>query len=101
MALACIMVVCLLVSRLADVRVRERLATTQETAPDQLRRPTTRPTMRWLFQCFEGVDLHPMTLPQGPPATQVLRLNAVHRLVLRLLGPAYEDRYLLSAESAK
>jgi hypothetical protein len=30
-----------------------------------------------------------------------LRLNAVHRLVLRLLGPAYEVRYLLSSESAK
>ncbi len=101
MALAFIMVVCLLVYRLAEVRVRERLAATHETVPDQLRRPTARPTMRWLFHCFEGIDLHHMTLPQGPPLTQVLRLNAVHRLVLRLLGPAYEDRYLLSSESAK
>jgi transposase len=101
MALAFIMVLCLLVYRLAEVRVREQLAATHETVPDQLRRPTARPTMRWLFQCFEGIDLHHMTLPQGPPATQVLRLNAVHRLVLRLLGPAYEDRYFLSSESAK
>ena len=101
MALAFIIVVCLLVYRLAEVRVRERLAATHETVPDQLRRPTARPTMRWLFQCFEGIDLHHMTLPQGPRSTQVLRLNAVHRLVVRLLGPAYEDRYLLSAESAK
>ena len=101
MALAFIMVVCLLVYRLAEVRVRERLAATHETVPDQLRRPTARPTMRWLFQCFEGIDLHHMTLPEGPRTTQVLRLNAVHRLVLRLLGPAYEDRYLLSSETAK
>jgi transposase len=101
MALAFIMVLCLLVYRLAEVRVRERLAATQETVPDQLRRPTARPTMRWLFQCFEGIDLHHMTLPEGTLATQVLRLNAVHRLVLRLLGPAYEVRYLLSSESAK
>jgi hypothetical protein len=101
MALAFIMVVCLLVYRLAEVRVRARLAATHETVPDQLRRPTARPTMRWLFQCFEGIDLHHMTLPEGPRTTQVLRLNAVHRLVLRLLGPAYVDRYLLSAESAK
>ena len=62
---------------------------------------TARPTMRWLFQCFEGIDLHHMTLPEGLRTTQVLRLNAVHRLVLRLLGPAYEDRYLLSSETAK
>jgi transposase len=101
MALAFLMVVCLLVYRLAEVRVRERLTATQETVPDQLRRPTARPTMRWLFQCFEGIDLHHMTLPEGLRTTQVLRLNAVHRLVLRLLGPAYEDRYLLSSETAK
>jgi transposase len=101
MALAFIMVLCLLVYRLAEVRVRVRLAATQATVPDQLRRPTTRPTMRWLFQCFEGIDLHHMTLPEGTRTTQVLRLNAVHRLVLRLLGPAYEDRYLLSSETAK
>ena len=63
--------------------------------PDQLRRPTARPTMRWLFQCFEGLDLHHLTLPDGTRHTQVLRLNAVHRQVLRLLGPAYENRYVV------
>ena len=101
MAVAFIMVLCLLVYRLAEVRIRERLAATGKTVPDQLRRPTARPTMRWLFQCFEGLDLHHLTFPDGTRHTQVLRLNAVHCLVLRLLGPAYEDRYLLSSESVK
>jgi transposase len=101
MALAFSMVRCLLVYRLAEVRVRQRLAATQETVPDQLRRPTTRPTMRWLFQCFEGIDLHYLTFPDGACATQVLRLSALHRQVLRLLGPAYENRYLVSGASAK
>ena len=49
MALAFVMVLCLLVYRLAELRVRQRLAVTQQTVPDQLRRPTSRPTMRWLF----------------------------------------------------
>jgi transposase len=100
MALAFVMVLCLLVYRLAERRVRQRLAATQETVPDQLRRPTSRPTMRWLFQCFEGIDLHHMTLPDGTRTTQILRLSAVHRQVLRLLGPAYEHRFLVSAEHA-
>ena len=100
MALAFIMVLCLLVYRLAERRVRQRLAATQETVPDQLRRPTSRPTMRWLFQCFEGIDLHHLTLPDGTRTTQILRLSAVHRRVVRLLGPAYEHRYLVSAEHA-
>ncbi len=101
MALAFIMVLCLLVYRLAEVRVRQRLAATQETVSNQLRRPTTRPTMRWLFQCFEGIDLHHLTVPDGSRITQVLRLSALHRQVLRLLGPAYEFRYLVSGASAK
>jgi hypothetical protein len=69
--------------------------------PDQLRRPTARPTMRWLFQCFEGIDLHHLTLPDGTRSTQVLRLSTLHRHVLRLLGPAYENRYLVADEGAK
>src|SRR5262249_17476764 len=71
MALAFIMVLCLLVYRLAEVRVRQRLMTTEETVPDQLRRPTARPTMRWLFQCFEGLDLHHLTWPDGTRHTQL------------------------------
>lgn len=59
-------------------------------------KPTARPTLRWLFQCFEGLDLHHLTFPDGTRHTQVLRLNAVHRQVLHLLGPAYEDCYLVS-----
>ena len=96
MALAFLMVLCLLVYRLAERRVRDRLLAAHETVPDQLRRPTTRPTMRWLFQCFEGIDLHHMTLPDGTHITQVLRLSALHRQVLRLLGPAYENCYFAS-----
>jgi transposase len=101
MALAFIMVLCLLVYRLAEVRVRHRLMATEETAPDQLRRPTARPTMRWLFQCFEGLDLPHLTWPNGTRHTQVLRLTAVHRRVSHLLGPAYENCYLVDQQSAQ
>src|SRR5215468_2978911 len=100
-ALALIIVPCLLVYRLAERRIRQRLATTQETVPDQLRRPTKRPTLRWVFQCFEGIDLFHLRAPDGTVSTQVLRVSALHRQVLRLLGPAYENRYLLSHQSAK
>jgi transposase len=96
MALAFLMVLCLLVYRLAELRVRQGLALTGETVPNQLKRPTARPTMRWLFQCFEGIDLHHLIEADGARATRVLRLSALHRQVLRLLGPAYENRYLAS-----
>ncbi len=46
MALSFIMVLCLLVYRLAQVRLRTRLTETKQTIPDQVQKPTARPTMR-------------------------------------------------------
>jgi transposase len=98
-SIAFLMTLCLLVYKLAEVRVRQRLAATGQTAPDQARNPTTRPTLRWLFQCFEGIDLHHTLLPDGTRWTEVLRLTDLHRLVLRSLGPAYETCYLVSHQT--
>ena len=101
MALAFVMTRCLLVYKLAEVRVRQQLAATGQTVPDQVRKPTARPTLRWLFQCFEGIDLHHTQHPDGTRVTEVLRLTAVHRLVLRLLGPAYENCYFALQQTAE
>jgi transposase len=101
MALACIMTRCLLVYKLAELRVRQRLAATGLTVPDQVRKPTARPTVRWLFQCFEGIDLLHISAPDGSRATEILRLNALHRRVLHLLGPAYENGYLALQQTAE
>ncbi len=95
MALSFIMVLCLLIYRLAEVRLRSRLAQTQQTIPDQLHQPTARPTMRWVFPCFEGIELlHIGTATAS--RVLVLRLQPVHRLILELFGPLYEKFYLLS-----
>jgi len=92
MALSFIMVLCLLVYRLAEFRLRSRLAETQQTIPDQVHKPTARPTMRWVFQCFEGIELlHIQTATTS--LVLVLRLLPVHRLILQLLGPLYEKIY--------
>jgi transposase len=92
MALGFIMVLCLLVYRLAEVRLRCRLTETQQTIPDQVHKPTERPTMRWVFQCFEGIELlHVQTAATS--LVLVLRLQPVHRLILSLLGPLYVKIY--------
>jgi transposase len=95
MALSLIMVLCLLVYRLAEFRLRARLAETAQTIPDQVQKPTARPTMRWVFQCFEGIELlHVHTAPSS--LTLILRLQPVHLLILSLLGPPYEHFSLSS-----
>jgi len=101
MALAFVMTLCLLVYKLAEVRVRQRLAETKQTVPDQARKPTVRPTLRWLFQYFEGIDRLHIAQPDGTSITEVLRLDTVHRLVLHLLGPAYENCYLALQATAE
>jgi transposase len=94
-ALSFIMVLCLLVYRLAERLLRARLAATEQTVPNQLNKPTNRPTMRWIFQCFEGIDL--LHIRVGSHwQTQVLGLQALHQRVLRLLGPVYSQFYFFS-----
>ncbi len=96
MALSLIMVLCLLVYRLAEFRLRARLAQTAQTIPDQIQKPTARPTMRWVFQCFEGIELLHIH-SSSSSRTLVLRLQPIHQLVLSLLGPLYEKLYLSSS----
>jgi transposase len=95
-ALSFIMVLCLLVYRLAEHLLRCQLAQTEQTVPNQINKPTKRPTMRWIFQCFEGIDL--LHIRMGSRwHTQVLGLQTLHHKVLRLLGPPYAHLYGLPA----
>lgn len=92
MALACIMVLCLLIYRLAEWRLRQQLAASDQAVPNQLKQPTNRPTMRWMFECFEGISL--LTLPSpGGSQTLIHGLEPLHDLVLTLLGPAVSELY--------
>jgi transposase len=92
MALALIMVLCLLVYRLAEWRLRQQLAHTAQTVPNQLRQPTDRPTMRWMFECFEGIHLLTLRDPSGNQS-RVHGLQPLHLLVLDLLGPEVRRMY--------
>ena len=94
-ALSFVMVLCLLVYRLAEHLLRRQLVATEQTLPNQVNKPTNRPTMRWIFQCFEGIDL--LHIRSGSRwHTQVLGLQALHQQVLRLLGPVYSQFYFFS-----
>ncbi len=91
-ALSFVMVVCLLVYRLAEQRLRKRLAESGQSIPNQVGKPSTNPTMRWVFQFFEGIDVLHVRSSTGY-SQHVLHLQAVHEQVLRLLGPLYQKLY--------
>jgi transposase len=94
-ALSLIMVLALLVYRLAEHRLRAQLAAAGQTIPNQVNKPTARPTMRWVFQCFEGIEL--LQIRTGTKTQSVvLRLQPLHQKILSLLGPAYQQFYFFS-----
>jgi transposase len=92
-ALSLVMVLCLLVYRLAEHRLRGQLIATGQTVPNQLKQPTDRPTMRWIFQCFEGVSLVTFQPPQGPPHWELANLEPLHEQVSALLRPDWQKLY--------
>jgi transposase len=79
-ALGFIMVLRLLVYRFAEYRLRSQLAQTAQTLPNQINKPTSTPTMRWVFQCFEGIDLLRISSVAGS-LSHVLHLRPFHDFV--------------------
>jgi transposase len=95
MALIMIMGLALLVYALAERQLRLALEQKNETLPDQKGKPTQRPTLRWVFQVFEGLDILSMWVGDQRVQRQVLNLRPVHLQVLRLFGPHIQKCYLI------
>ncbi len=56
-ALMMVMTLCLMVYNLTQFQVRAQLKQCQETLPNQLGKPTSTPTLRWIFQMMEGIAI--------------------------------------------
>ena len=56
-ALMMVMTLCLFVYNLAQYKIREKLRETNQTLPNQLKKEVQNPTMRWIFQIMEGIDI--------------------------------------------
>jgi transposase len=52
-----IMGLCLLVYTLAQRQIRKALKESKSTIKNQLGKATDRPTLRWIFQCFQCIHL--------------------------------------------
>ena len=92
-ALLMIMALCLMVYTALEYRIRKELQDHKETFKDQKGKPTVKPTARWVFQCFEGVQY---LLVHELNKSLVLNLNNDHRRIISLLGKHYEKIYFLA-----
>lgn len=93
-SLGMIMVLSLLVYSVAQFKLRKALKENDGTIPDQKGKATSRPTMRWVFQIFEGIHLLVESGGGASDIVGILNIRDVHRKILSLLGESYGKMYL-------
>lgn len=91
-ALGMIMCLCLLVYTLSQRLLQTKLVEHSETLPDQRGKQIATPSMRWIFQIFEGVHVLFQRV-DGVLKELVLNMNSVREKVLHILGPPFEKIY--------
>ena len=91
-ALIMVMTLALLVYTTAQRRLRTALDHVDETIPNQIKQPSKRPTMRWIFQLLEGIN-H-VVIREGKQTKVMLEgLNELRRRILSLLGTSVAAIY--------
>ncbi len=84
-ALCMIMVLSLLIYSFAEWKLRKELKEKKKTVPNQLNKPTQRPTMRWIFEIFMGVIVSAVT-DGGTIIKTIVHLSDTQIDILELLG---------------
>ncbi len=86
-----LMALCLLVYNLGQRHLRMSLKTQKSTVKNQLNKLTESPTLRWIFQCFQGVHF---LITQG--VHRILNLTDERCRILQFLPNACQKYYFLS-----
>lgn len=89
--LAMLMALCLLVYSLGERLLRNNLDQKEGTIPDQKGKATSRPTLRWVFQCFQAVHL---VVAGG--RYLIHGLSDTRQNILAYLSPEVRTYYLLA-----
>ncbi len=86
-----LMGLCLLVYNLGQRQLRSSLKTEKATVKNQLNKPTERPTLRWIFQYFQGIHI---LITQGIP--RILNLTEERYQILQFLPDSCQKYYSLT-----
>ncbi len=93
-SLGMVMVLSLLVYSVAQLKLRKALSEGGEAIPDQKGKPTANPTMRRVFQIFEGISLLIESRNGVENIVGMMNIREIHRKILALLGSNYEKMYM-------
>jgi transposase len=97
MALLMVMGLALLIYSLAERKLRQTLKDMNASVPNQQRKPTQKPTIRWIFQLFDGLDILLVRQNGQVMLRQLLNLRPAQQQVITLLGPQVQKCYLFGS----
>lgn len=96
LGLLMVMTLSLLVYSVAQRRMRKQLESTGDTIPNQINQPTSRPTLRWVFQLLEGI--HQVSLDVDGQVTSVMDgITELRGKILQLFGERVSQIYYISS----
>ena len=84
-ALMMVMTLCLMVYSFAQHFLREALKHSEETLPNQLGKPTQKPSMAWVFRLFHGVHLLTIKFSSGVQKL-VINLTKTTEKIINFFG---------------
>lgn len=87
-ALMMVMTLCLMIYNVGQYKLREQLKAHQTTLPNQLGKEVSTPTLKWIFQIMEGIN---MVYFYNESHTQTIRevvtnLNSLRRKIIAIFG---------------
>ena len=80
-----IMTLSLLVYSIAQRKLRNLLQQNNMTVPNQLKKPTKTPTLKWIFKLFKGINVVYVTINQIRQKI-VEGINSLHKTIIELFG---------------
>ncbi len=92
-ALMMIMTVCLMIYGVSQHDLRSLLQKNDQTLPDQQRKPTKNPSMKWIYYLFSGVHELSIYMPDSVQNI-VINVNKVLKNILEYFGARAKEIYL-------
>lgn len=99
MGLLMVMTLALLIYSIAQRRLHKALKELQETLPNQIRQETAKPTLRWIFQLLEGIDLVKICIEKTSQVV-ISGITPLRRRILGYFGNSVRKIYELDLQSA-
>lgn len=86
MGLMMVMLLSLLVYGIAERRMRQALEKSKQTLPNQIRKKVQKPTLRWVFQMLNGINIINISTEKGNNHTILEGITPLKRKILKLFG---------------